>query len=585
MDLPQKQGLYDPVNEHDACGVGFVAHIKGKKSHEIVSRGLEILKNLDHRGAVGADPLQGDGAGILIQIPDQLYREELATNGVVLPAAGEYGVGIVFMPKEQASRLACEEEIERAIRAEGQIVLGWRDVPVNHDMPMSPAVKAKEPVIRQVFVGRGPDVMVPEALERKLYVARRRAANAIMSLKLKHGQEFYFVSMSTRTVNYKGLLLATQVGEYYLDLLDPRAVSALALVHQRFSTNTFPKWNLAHPFRYIAHNGEINTLRGNYNWMRAREKGVSSPLLGADLEKIWPLIYPGQSDSAAFDNALELLVMSGYSLAHAMMMMIPEAWESHAHMDERRRAFYEYHAAMMEPWDGPAAVAFTDGRQIGATLDRNGLRPARYLVTDDDIVVMASESGVLPIPDSKIVKKWRLQPGKMFLIDMEQGRIIDDRELKDSLAQARPYTDWLSRINVKLDELDAPADAAPPVSDTVLLDRQQAFGFTQEDIKFILEPMGKSGEEGTGSMGNDSPLAVLSGREKPLYNYFRQLFAQVTNPPIDPIREQLVMSLVSFIGPRPNLLEINEINPPFRLEVTQPVLDFADMAKIRNIAR
>ncbi|HRD33654.1 MAG TPA: glutamate synthase-related protein [Rhodocyclaceae bacterium] len=585
MDLPQKQGLYDPVNEHDACGVGFVAHIKGKKSHEIVSRGLEILKNLDHRGAVGADPLQGDGAGILIQIPDQLYREELAAQGVALPAPGEYGVGIVFMPKEQASRLACEEEIERAIRAEGQLVLGWRDVPINHDMPMSPAVKAKEPVIRQVFVGRGPDVMVPEALERKLYVARRRAANAIMQLKLKHGQEFYFVSMSTRTVNYKGLLLATQVGEYYLDLVDPRAVSALALVHQRFSTNTFPKWNLAHPFRYIAHNGEINTLRGNYNWMRAREKGVSSPLLGADLEKIWPLIYPGQSDSAAFDNALELLVMSGYSLAHAMMMMIPEAWESHAHMDEKRRAFYEYHAAMMEPWDGPAAVAFTDGRQIGATLDRNGLRPARYLVTDDDIVVMASESGVLPIPDSKIVKKWRLQPGKMFLIDMEQGRIIDDRELKDSLAHARPYTDWLSRINVKLDELDAPADAVPPVSDTALLDRQQAFGFTQEDVKFILEPMGKSGEEATGSMGNDSPLAVLSGREKPLYNYFRQLFAQVTNPPIDPIREQLVMSLVSFIGPRPNLLEINEINPPFRLEVTQPVLDFADMAKIRNIAR
>ena len=585
MDLPQKQGLYDPVNEHDACGVGFVAHIKGRKRHEIISQGLEILKNLDHRGAVGADPLQGDGAGILIQIPDRLYREEMAALGVTLPAPGEYGVGVVFMPKEQASRLACEEEIERAIRAEGQVVLGWRDVPVNRDMPMSPAVKATEPVIRQVFVGRGPDVMVPEALERKLYVARRRAANAINALKLKHGREFYMVSMSTRTVNYKGLLLATQVGEYYPDLRDLRAVSALALVHQRFSTNTFPKWNLAHPFRYIAHNGEINTLRGNYNWMRAREKGVSSPLLGADLEKIWPLIYPGQSDSAAFDNALELLVMSGYSLAHAMMMMIPEAWESHTHMDEKRRAFYEYHAAMMEPWDGPAAVAFTDGRQIGATLDRNGLRPARYLVTDDDLVVMASESGVLPIPDSKVVKKWRLQPGKMFLIDMEQGRIIDDREIKDSLANARPYTDWLNRINVKLDEVAAPADATSPKSDTGLLDRQQAFGYTQEDIKFILEPMGKAGEEATGSMGNDSPLAVLSSREKPLYNYFRQLFAQVTNPPIDPIREQLVMSLVSFIGPKPNLLEINEINPPFRLEMTQPVLDFADMAKIRNIAR
>jgi glutamate synthase (NADPH/NADH) large chain len=585
MDYPQKQGLYDPKNEHDACGVGFVAHIKGIKNHAIVTQGLEILKNLDHRGAVGADPLQGDGAGILIQIPDRLYREEMAAQGVTLPNPGEYGVGLVFMPKEQASRLACEEEIERAIRAEGQVVLGWRDVPVNAEMPMSPAVKATEPVIRQVFVGRGAEVMVPEALERKLYIARRRANNAIQSLKLEHGREFYFVSMSTRTVNYKGLLLATQVGEYYPDLLDPRTESALALVHQRFSTNTFPKWNLAHPFRYIAHNGEINTLRGNYNWMRAREKGVSSPLLGNDLDKIWPLIYPGQSDSAAFDNALELLVMSGYSLAHAMMMMIPEAWESHAQMDVKRRAFYEYHAAMMEPWDGPAAVAFTDGRQIGATLDRNGLRPARYLVTDDDLVVMASESGVLPIPDHKIVKKWRLQPGKMFLIDMEQGRIIDDKEIKETLANARPYADWLSRINVKLESVEAPGEVKVPSSEVALLDRQQAFGFTQEDIKFILEPMGKAGEEATGSMGNDSPLAVLSSKEKPLYNYFRQLFAQVTNPPIDPIREQLVMSLVSFIGPRPNLLEINEINPPFRLEVSQPVLDFTDMAKIRNIAR
>uniref|UniRef100_UPI0035B3F92C glutamate synthase-related protein n=1 Tax=Thauera aminoaromatica TaxID=164330 RepID=UPI0035B3F92C len=551
-------------------------------------QGLEILKNLDHRGAVGADPLQGDGAGILIQIPDQLYREEMAAQGVTLPLPGEYGVGMVFMPKEAASRLACEQEIERAVVAEGQIVLGWRDVPVNRDMPMSPTVKAMEPMIRQIFIGRGPDVMVTEALERKLYVVRRRSANAIGALKLKHAKEFYMVSCSARTVNYKGLLLADQVGEYYPDLRDARAVSALSLVHQRFSTNTFPKWNLAHPFRYIAHNGEINTLRGNYNWMRAREKGVHSPLLGDDLQKIWPLIYPGQSDSASFDNALELLVMSGYSLAHAMMMMIPEAWESHTQMDEKRRAFYEYHAAMMEPWDGPAAVAFTDGRQIGATLDRNGLRPARYLITDDDLVVMASESGVLPIADSKIVKKWRLQPGKMFLIDMEQGRIIGDQEIKESLAHARPYADWLRRINIKLDTLEAPAVLDTAAADervAPLLDRQQAFGYTQEDIKFILEPMGKAGEEGTGSMGNDSPLAVLSSKNKPLFNYFRQLFAQVTNPPIDPIREQMVMSLVSFIGPRPNLLEINEINPPFRLEVSQPVLDFEGMAKIRNIAR
>ena len=585
MEFPAKQGLYDPAHEHDACGVGFIAHIKGQRAHSIVLQGLEILKNLDHRGAVGADPLQGDGAGILLQIPDVLYREEWAARGVTLPPEGEYGVGMAFLPRETASREACEAELERAVEAEGQVVIGWRDVPTNRDMPMSPSVRETEPVIRQLFVGRGHDVMVTEALERKLYVARRRAANAIKALKLKHGQSFYMVSMSARTVNYKGLLLANQVGEYYLDLVDPRTVSALALVHQRFSTNTFPKWSLAHPFRLVAHNGEFNTLRGNYNWMRAREQGVSSPLLGDDLQKLWPLIYPDQSDSAAFDNALELLQMSGYSLAHAVMMMIPEAWESHALMDEQRRAFYEYHAAMMEPWDGPAAVAFTDGRQIGATLDRNGLRPARYLVTDDDLVVMASESGVLPIPDSKIIKKWRLQPGKMFLIDMDQGRIIDDSELKESLSAARPYADWLKRINVNLDALALPEDAAPVGSSVSLLDRQQAFGYTQEDLKFILEPMGRLGEEGTGSMGNDSPLAVLSDREKPLYHYFRQLFAQVTNPPIDPIREQLVMSLVSFIGPRPNLLQINEINPPYRLEVPQPVLDFAAMAKIRNISR
>ncbi|HQU87358.1 glutamate synthase-related protein [Denitromonas sp.] len=585
MSIPHKQGLYDPANEHDACGVGFIAHIKGEKRHDIVIQGLEILKNLDHRGAVGADALQGDGAGLLLQLPDQLYREEMAAQGVTLPPVGDYGVGMVFMPKEHASRMACEEEIERAIRAEGQVVLGWRDVPVNPDMPMSPTVRKTEPIIRQIFVGRGPDIMVTDALERKLYVIRRRAANAIMRLELEHAKEFYMVSMSARTIVYKGLLLADQVGEYYLDLVDPRTVSALALVHQRFSTNTFPKWNLAHPFRMIAHNGEINTLRGNYNWMRAREKGVSSPLLGKDLEKIWPLIYPGQSDSAAFDNALELLVMGGYTMAHAVMMMIPEAWESHTLMGEQRRAFYEYHAAMMEPWDGPAAVAFTDGVQIGATLDRNGLRPARYLVTDDDLVVMASESGVLPIPDSKIVKKWRLQPGKMFLIDMEQGRIINDQELKESLATAKPYREWNQRINIKLDGLEESVAPVATECRASLLDRQQAFGFTQEDIKFILEPMARAGEEGTGSMGNDAPMAVLSSKEKPLYNYFRQLFAQVTNPPIDPIREQLVMSLVSFIGPRPNLLEINEINPPYRLEVAQPVLNFADMAKIRNIAR
>ena len=582
--VPERQGLYDPANEHDACGVGFVAHFKGQRSHSIVEQGLLILKNLDHRGAVGADPLQGDGAGILIQIPDRFYREEMARQGITLPPAGEYGVGMVFLPQEAASRYACIEEIERSVKAEGQVLLGWRDVPVSREMPMSPTVKATEPVICQVFVGRGPDVFVTDALERKLYIIRRRAANAIKSLKLKHGQEFYVPSFSARTINYKGLLLADQVGVYYLDLQDKRTVSALAMVHQRFSTNTFPTWDLAHPFRYIAHNGEINTVRGNVNWFKAREQAISSPILGDDLKKVWPLHYPGQSDSAAFDNALELLVMGGYSMAQAVMLMIPEAWEKHTQMDENRRAFYEYHAAMMEPWDGPAAVAFTDGRQIGATLDRNGLRPARYLVTDDDLVVMASESGVLPIPEKKIVKKWRLQPGKMFLIDLEQGRIIDDLELKDSLAKAKPYREWVEKIRIRLDELPAPAEKVEAATAS-MLDRQQAFGYTQEDIKVILEPMVQNGEEATGSMGTDSALPVLSSKSKTLYAYFQQLFAQVTNPPIDPIREELVMSLVSFVGPKPNLLNTTDINPPIRLEVSQPVLTCTNMEKLRHIAK
>ncbi|HEV2610131.1 MAG TPA: glutamate synthase-related protein [Noviherbaspirillum sp.] len=576
------QGLYDPSNEHDACGVGFIAHIKGKKSHSIVEQGLLILKNLDHRGAVGADKLMGDGAGILIQIPDQYYRDEMAKQGVNLPPPGEYGVGMVFLPKENASRIACEQEIERAVTAEGQVVLGWRDVPVDIDMPMSPTVREKEPVIRQIFIGRGPDIMVTDALERKLYVIRKSSGHAIQALNLIHGKEFFVPSMSARTVVYKGLLLADQVGVYYRDLQDERCVSALALVHQRFSTNTFPEWPLAHPYRLIAHNGEINTVKGNFNWMRAREGVMKSAVLGEDLRKLFPLIYEGQSDTACFDNALELLVMAGYPVAQAMMMMIPEAWENHTLMDDNRRAFYEYHAAMMEPWDGPAAMAFTDGRHIGGTLDRNGLRPARYIVTDDDLVVMASESGVLPIPESKIIKKWRLQPGKMFLIDLDAGRIIDDKELKDTYANAKPYKQWIESVRIKLDELEAePVTVQPSIS---LLDRQQAFGYTQEDLKFLMSPMAVLAEEATGSMGNDSPLAVMSNKNKTLYHYFKQLFAQVTNPPIDPIREAMVMSLVSFIGPKPNLLDTNNINPPMRLEVAQPILDYADMDKLRNIS-
>jgi glutamate synthase (NADPH/NADH) large chain len=576
------QGLYDPSNEHDACGVGFVAHIKGKKSHSIVEQGLLILKNLDHRGAVGADKLMGDGAGILIQVPDQYYREEMHKQGVDLPPPGEYGVGMIFLPKEHASRMACEQEIERAVLAEGQVLLGWRDVPVDIDMPMSPTVRTTEPVIRQVFIGRGQDIMVTDALERKLYVIRKSSGHAIQALNLLHGKEFFVPSMSARTVVYKGLLLADQVGVYYKDLQDARCISALALVHQRFSTNTFPEWPLAHPYRLIAHNGEINTVKGNFNWMRAREGVMKSAVLGDDLKKLFPLIYEGQSDTACFDNVLELLLMAGYPLAQAMMMMIPEAWENHTLMDDNRRAFYEYHAAMMEPWDGPAAMAFTDGRHIGGTLDRNGLRPARYIVTDDDLVVMASESGVLPIPESKIIKKWRLQPGKMFLIDLEAGRIIDDKELKDTYANAKPYKQWINSVRIKLGGLKAEPPEAPNA--TPLLDRQQLFGYTQEDVKVILAPMATDGEEAIGSMGNDSPLAVMSNKNKTLYHYFKQLFAQVTNPPIDPIREAMVMSLVSFIGPKPNMLDTNNINPPMRLEVQQPILDFADIAKLRNIS-
>ncbi|MEG1374801.1 MAG: glutamate synthase-related protein, partial [Comamonas sp.] len=582
----QENGLYAKSNEHDACGLGFVAHIKGEKRHDIVLGALKILENIDHRGAVGADPLMGDGAGILIQIPDQLYREEMAKHGVELPPAGEYGVGMVFLPKEHASRLACEQEMERAIKAEGQVLLGWRDVPVNRDMPMSPTVREKEPILRQVFIGRGNDVIVQDALERKLYVIRKTASGAIQNLGLKHSKEYYVPSMSSRTVVYKGLLLADQVGVYYLDLADQRCVSAIGLVHQRFSTNTFPEWPLAHPYRYVAHNGEINTVRGNYNWMVAREGVMASPVLGEDLQKLYPISFAGQSDTATFDNCLELLTMAGYPISQAVMMMIPEPWEQHESMDERRRAFYEYHAAMMEPWDGPASLVFTDGRQIGATLDRNGLRPSRYVVTEDDLVILASEAGVLPIPDSKIVRKWRLQPGKMLLIDLEQGRMIEDDELKANIVNTKPYKQWIENLRIKLDQVEVPADfVAPAKSELTLLERQQAFGFTQEDIKFLLAPMAKNGEEGVGSMGNDSPLAVLSSKNKPLYNYFRQMFAQVTNPPIDPIREAIVMSLVSFVGPKPNLLDINQVNPPMRLELQQPILDFEGMAKLRQIEK
>ncbi len=582
--LPGQQGLYDPRHEHDACGVGFVAHIKGKQSHAMVRQGLQILENLTHRGAVGADPLAGDGAGILIQIPDAFLRKACAGLGVTLPAAGAYGVGMVFLPRDAAARVACERVMADKIAAEGQILLGWRDVPVDNSS-LGESVKAVEPLVRQVFIGRGASADA-DSFERKLFVIRKTAEHAVRGLPNEQGRSFYVPSLSARTIVYKGMLLANQVGKYYLDLQDESLVSALALVHQRFSTNTFPSWNLAHPYRMIAHNGEINTVRGNVNWMAARHAAMSSKVLGADLEKLWPLIAEGQSDSACFDNALELLVAGGYSLPHAMMLLIPEAWAGNPLMDEERRAFYEYHAALMEPWDGPAAVAFTDGRMIGATLDRNGLRPARYLITDDDVVLMASEMGVLDIPQNKIVKKWRLQPGKMFLIDLQAGRIVDDAELKKQLATAKPYRQWIEKSRYFLGDLPEMAEkGAMNRAPTPLLDAQQAFGYTQEDIKFILAPMAAAGEEAMGSMGNDSALPVLSDKNKVFYNYFKQLFAQVTNPPIDPIREEIVMSLTSFIGPKPNLLGIDETDPPLRLEVHQPVLSNDDMAKLRGIAK
>jgi glutamate synthase (NADPH/NADH) large chain len=579
--LPNRQGLYDPRNEHDACGVGFIVHIKGSKSHAIVKQGLDLLKNLTHRGAVGADPYAGDGAGILIQMPDAFLRQQCGKQGLILPKEGDYAVGMVFLPRDATSRASCEALFTEIIAQEKAILLGWRDVPVDNQ-ELGETAKQVEPFIRQVFIGRGADCFDQDAFERKLFVIRKQIENAVRDSDLKDGNTFYVPSLSTRTLVYKGMLLANQVGPYYPDLNDELMQSALALVHQRFSTNTFPTWDRAHPFRMIAHNGEINTLRGNLNGMAARRHSIASKVLGDDVHKIWPLIAEGQSDSASFDNAVELLVAGGYSLAHAMMLLIPEAWTGNVLMDEKLRAFYEYNAALMEPWDGPAAIAFTDGRQIGATLDRNGLRPARYLVTDDGFVIMASEMGVIEVPQHKIIKKWRLQPGKMLMIDTVQGRIIDDSELKSELSARSPYSEWLDKTRILVSKL--PAEVSAMATDAAtLLDRQQAFGYTREDIEFILKPMAQTGQEAIGSMGIDTALAVLSQRPRLLYDYFKQGFAQVTNPAIDPIREELVMSLVSLIGPRPNLLGLDEGGTHMRLEVEQPVLTNQDLEKIRRI--
>jgi len=579
--LPPAQGLYDPSNEQDSCGVGFIADMKNRKSHEIVEQGLSILHNLDHRGAVGADPKMGDGCGILVQIPHKFFSAECAKLGIWLPEEGQYGVGHLFMPRDPEGFRLVEEIVSKAIADEGLQLLGWREVPVDSS-DLGESVKATEPLHRQIFIGKGKGMDDQETFERRLFIARKVISNAVYDMKDGRTAGYYPVSLSSRTIVYKGMVLVTQLRQYYLDLQDPRFESAIALVHQRFATNTFPTWQLAHPYRMVAHNGEINTLRGNVNWMAARQASVDSELFGNDISKLWPISYEGQSDTACFDNALEFLVRGGYSLSHAMMMLIPEAWAGNRLMNDDRRAFYEYHAALMEPWDGPAAVCFTDGKQIGATLDRNGLRPARYLVTDDGLVVLASEMGVLPIPEEKIVEKWRLQPGKMLLIDLEEGRIISDDEIKQQLSNAHPYKEWLKRTQIVLEDLK-PVQARESRTDVSLLDRQQAFGYTAEDLKLLMQPMAVTGQEAVGSMGSDTPISALSDKPKLLYTYFKQNFAQVTNPPIDPIREELVMSLVSFIGPRPNILDLEGTSRRKRLEVRQPILTNEDLEKIRCI--
>src|SRR6516225_5496368 len=581
---PLAQGLYDPKREHDACGVGFVADLRARPNHKIIEHGLQILENLTHRGAVGADPLAGDGAGILVQLPHAFLKEVTAPLRIKLPEPGHYAIGHLFMPQNRAQRIYCESVVARICDAEGLKLIGWRDVPTDNSCLGVPVIET-EPRHMQVFIRRGKDIEDESEFERRLYILRKVISNTINGDTGGRDIGFYTVSLSCRTLVYKGMFLAYQLGAYYLDLHHPRFASALALVHQRFSTNTFPSWKLAHPYRMVAHNGEINTLRGNLNWMAARQASVSSPLFGPDIAKLWPISYEGQSDTACFDNALEFLVQGGYGLAHAAMMLIPEAWAGNPLMDAKRRAFYEYHACLMEPWDGPAAMAFTDGRQVGATLDRNGLRPARYLVTKDDRVIMSSEAGVFPVPEENIARKWRLQPGKMLLIDLEQGKIISDADLKADLAARHPYEQWLQRTQVQVSDLPLFKKPSRKKSNIALLDLQQAFGYTEESLKFLMAPMAHTGQEAVGSMGNDTPVSVLSTRPKLLHTYFKQNFAQVTNPPIDSIREELVMSLVSFIGPRPNLLDLEGTAKLKRLEVYQPILSNEDLERIRQIGQ
>ncbi len=576
-----QQGLYDPAYEHDSCGVGFVVDIKGRKSHDIVRKALRVLMNLLHRGACGCEPNTGDGAGILVQMPDRFLRRQCARLGLALPPPGEYGAGLVFLPREPLQADKVRALLHSIVEEEGQVLLGWRDVPAD-DHLLGDSARAVEPTIKQVFVGRGPAVRDRAKFERKLYVIRRLFEKAMVGLDIPERTFAYVPSLSCNTLIYKGMLSADQIETMYPDLVDPDMESALALVHQRFSTNTFPSWPLAHPYRYIAHNGEINTLRGNINWMRAREALCRSDVLDADdLRKVLPVTRDGLSDTATFDNVLEFLVMNGRSLPHAILMMIPEPWQNHESMSPERRAFYEFHASLMEPWDGPASIAFTDGTTIGAVLDRNGLRPSRYSVTTDGLVIMASEVGVLDIPPEQIAIKERLHPGKIFLIDTAQGRIIDDEEIKASLAAEHPYADWVRDNVVRLAQL--PEQALPAADHDSVLARQIAFGYTHEDLRLLLGPMAKAGEEPIGSMGTDTALAVLSNRPRPLYDYFKQLFAQVTNPPLDQIREELVTSMESTIGPEGNLLKPGPESCR-QIVIPDPVLSNAEAAKLRHVS-
>ncbi|MFH1753654.1 MAG: glutamate synthase central domain-containing protein, partial [Candidatus Omnitrophota bacterium] len=591
--FPEKQGLYDPQFEHDSCGVGFVCNVKGSRSNKIIKQGLEVLDRLSHRGAVGADPDTGDGAGILIQMPHKFFSKVCSNSGIDLPKNGEYGTGLVFLPQDKKEREFCEEVFKKVIDNEGQRLLGWRDVPVDGSS-IGKSARDTQPVIKQVFIKKSIKIKDQLAFERKLYVIRKVIESDISASGLKEKSYFYITNLSSRTFSYKGLLMPHQLEDFFVDLKDKSVKSAICLVHSRYSTNTFPTWDLAQPFRFLAHNGEINTLRGNINWMRAREGLLKSEIFGKDIEKIKPVVVPGGSDSATIDNVLELLVLSGRSVPLSMMMLIPPAWEGDRSMDRKLKDFYKYQASSMEPWDGPAAIAFTDGTRIAAILDRNGLRPARYIVTKDDFVVMASEVGVLDIDPKDIKASGRLEPGKMLFINTERGRIISDEEVKREVANKKPYGSFVREHMIEFSSLrgakrrrNLSPDCFAPLrgarKDSFLVSLK-AFGYTREDLKILIRPMAESGVEPTGSMGNDAPHAVLSKRPQSLFTYFKQLFAQVTNPAIDPIREELVMSLESIIGPQKNLLEETPEHAN-RLLVKEPILSNDELEKIRHIKR